>query len=302
MTDPRSRLERLRGLEPHLRARIRGQDHLLPRVAGALSRGELGLAARSRPRGSFLFIGPTGTGKTELVLCFSDYLFGPGAVCRFDMSEYQNTSSVERLLGADATDSGLLGGALSRVPRGTLLFDEMEKAHPRVLDLFLQMLDAGRITLATGETKSLVDYYVVFTSNLGAAEAMRMEQSSRASIEAAVLRRVAQEVRPELVGRIDEKLVFARLAPEVQREICALLVNAEVTRLRGVGFDLQITREAMEFLLREGYDARFGARPMRRAVERHIQGAVVRDLFASGLGVGRVDLAPTRDGLCVVRD
>ncbi len=271
-----------------MRARIRGQDHLLPRVAGALSRGELGLAPRSRPRGSFLFIGPTGTGKTELALCFSDYLFGPGAVCRFDMSEYQSTSSVERLLGVDTTDPGLLGRALGRLPHGTLLFDEMEKAHPRVLDLFLQMLDAGRIMLATGETKSLVDFYVVFTSNLGAAEAMRMEYSSWASIESAVLRRVAQELRPELVGRIDEKLVFARLSPSVQREICALEVAKETARLRGLGFDLEVTREALEFLVRAGYNPHLGARPMRHVVERYLQDAVVQNLFATGVGRGKV--------------
>jgi hypothetical protein len=113
----------------------------------------------------------------------------------------------------------------------------MDKAHPRVLDHFLQMLDAGRITLATGETKSLENFYIVFTSNLGAAEAMRMERSSWASIEAAVLRRVAQEMRPELVGRIDEKVVFAKLSPDVQREICELLVATEVARLRRLGYD-----------------------------------------------------------------
>lgn len=302
MTEPEARIERIRDLEAHLRSKIRGQDHLLSRVAGALSRGELGLAAGGRPRGSFLFIGPTGTGKTELALCFSKYLFGSGAVCRFDMSEYQNTSAVERLLGADASDLGLLGRALASTARGTLLFDEMEKAHPRVLDLFLQMLDAGRITFATGETKSLEDYYVVFTSNLGAAEAMRMDCSSFASIESAVLRRVAQELRPELVGRIDEKLVFARLSREGQRQICELLVSSELERLRRVGFDLQVSCEALEFLLREGYDVYMGARPMRRTIERHIQEAVVRDIFSFGVGAGRVVLGPTRSYLQVERN
>lgn len=281
-------LKKLRGLEAHLRSQVRGQDHLLPRVAAALVRGEMGLASPARPRGSFLFVGPTGTGKTELALCFSDYLFGPGHVHRFDLSEYQNQSSVEKLIGADHTDAGLLGRALAGAERGTLLFDEMEKAHPLVLDLFLQMLDAARITLATGEAKSLSDYYLVFTSNVGSAEAIRMERSSFASIETAVLRRVSQGLRPELVGRIDEKLVFGRLTPDVQREICALMVAREVARLRGCGFDLDVTREAVEFLLREGFDSRLGARPLRRAVESHLQDAVVRDLFATGGGRGKV--------------
>jgi ATP-dependent Clp protease ATP-binding subunit ClpA len=290
MLEASERLEHLRGLEAHLQKHVRGQDHLLPRVAAALVRGEMGLSSPARPRGSFLFVGPTGTGKTELALCFSDYLFGPGCVHRFDLSEYQNQSSVEKMIGADRTDAGLLGRVLAGAERGTLLFDEMEKAHPLVLDLFLQMLDAARITLATGEVKSLSGYYVVFTSNIGSPEAMRMERSSHASIETAVLRRVAQGLRPELIGRINEKLVFARLTPDVQREICGLLVAREVARLRGHGFDLDVTREAVEFLLREGFDPYLGARPLRRAVESHLQDAVVRDLFATGVGRGKVCL------------
>ena len=117
-----------------------------------------------------------------------------------------------------------------------------------------------------------------------------MERSSHASIETAVLRRVSQGLRPELIGRIDEKLVFARLTPDVQREICALMVAREVARLRGHGFDLEVTRDAVEFLLREGFDPYLGARPLRRAVESHLQDAVVRDLFATGIGRGRVSL------------
>jgi len=292
--------EKLRGIEAHLRSRIRGQDHFLPRVAASLIRGEMGLASPDRPRGSYLFVGPTGTGKTEVALCFSDYLFGRGQVHRFDLSEYQNQSSVEKMIGADRTDRGLLGRALSGAERGTLLFDEIEKAHPLVLDLFLQMLDAARITLATGETKSLSGYYLVFTSNVGAAEAMRMERSSFASIETAVLRRVSQNLRPELVGRMDEKLVFARLTPDVQREICALMVAREVARLGRSGFDLDVTREAMEFLLREGFDRYLGARPLRHAVESHLQDAVVRSLFATGTGCGTVTLDSSSRRLVIV--
>ncbi|HTL66212.1 MAG TPA: AAA family ATPase, partial [Lacunisphaera sp.] len=185
-----SNLARLRGLEEHLRHHLRGQGHLLPRFAAAVLCAELGLASPHRPCGSFLFIGPTGTGKTELALCFSDYLFGPGHVHRFDLSEYQNQTAVEKLIGSGPSDRGLLGRVLATHPRGTLLFDEMEKAHPLLLDLFLQLLDPGRITLATGETMSVSGWYVIFTSNLGSSEAMRMERSSFATIEAAVLRRV----------------------------------------------------------------------------------------------------------------
>ena len=204
------------------------------------------------------------------------------------MSEYHDRSAVNKLLGENREDMGLLGRALTAVKSGGVLFDEVEKAHPLVLDLFLQILWQGRITVATGEVFRFGGYFVGFTSNIGAAEAMRMEHSRLASVEQATLRRVEQELRPELVGRIDEKLVFARLGPDVQREICALEVDREVARLRAVGFDLEISREALEFLMREGFHPRFGARPLRKAVERHLQDAVVRDLFATGCGRGRI--------------
>jgi len=281
-------LAKLRGLEAHLRANLRGQDHVLAPVAGVLVRGELGLKPAGRPRGSFLFVGPTGSGKTELALCFTEYLFGPGRLHRFDMSEYQLQSSVDRLLEAD----GLLARGLQSGEPGTVLCDELEKAHPLVLDLFLQILDAARITLATGETLSAAGRYIVFTSNLGAVEAMRMERSGRTGVERAIWRRVAQHLRPELVARIEEKFVFARLNAEAQREICALLVARETARLRGLGHDLVVTREAMEFLLREGFDPFLGARPLRATVERHLQQVVVQSLLARGSAHGRIALEP----------
>jgi ATP-dependent Clp protease ATP-binding subunit ClpB len=142
-----------------------------------LRRGELNLAHPSRPKGSFLFVGPTGVGKTEITLVFTEYLCGAHHLQRFDMSEFQNQSSVSLLLGTSSSDTGMLGRALDKCSRGTLLFDEMEKAHPLVLDLFLQILDAGRVTLANGDTRNLNNYYIVFTSNLGSADAMRMENS-----------------------------------------------------------------------------------------------------------------------------
>ncbi len=131
-------IEKLRFLEHHLKTNIKGQNHVLPRICSVLQRGELGLAHPGRPKGSFLFVGPTGVGKTEVTVCFSDYLFGPGYLHRFDMSEFQNQSSVALLLGSSSSETGMLGHALAQHDGGTLLFDEMEKAHPLVLDLFLQ--------------------------------------------------------------------------------------------------------------------------------------------------------------------
>lgn len=272
-------LEKLRHLPTHLRENIRGQDHVIDPVCSVLRRGELGLANPHRPRGSFLFVGPTGVGKTEIANIFTSYLFTGSKPLRFDMSEYQNQSSVEKLIGADHDDTGLLGRALARAERGTLLFDEVEKAHPLVLDLFLQILDDAAITLATGERKNLSGFYVVFTSNIGAAEAMRMQSAPFASIERTVLARVGQQLRPELVGRMTEKIVFNRLPYAVQREICEHMIAIEQARLRTLGHAIKITPDAFERLLREGHHKTLGARPMRAAVERHIQGAVMTRLL-----------------------
>ena len=266
-----SLIEKLRSLEHHLKTNIRGQNHVLPRICSVLQRGELGLAHPGRPKGSFLLVGPTGVGKTEVTVCFSDYLFGPGYLHRFDMSEFQNQSSVGLLLGSSNSETGMLGHALAEHDGGTLLFDEMEKAHPLVLDLFLQILDAGRITLANGETRNLSGYYIVFTSNIGSADAMRMESSAFATIERTVLRRVDQALRPELVARISEKLVFNRLSYAVQREICEQMVEREGQRLQSLGFDLLIDSGTIEMLVRNGYHRTLGARPMRNTVDRFLQ-------------------------------
>ena len=268
-------VEKLRGLENHLRANIKGQDHVIPRICSVLHRGELGLAHPTRPKGSLLFVGPTGVGKTEVTICFTDYLFANGYLHRFDMSEFMNQSSVGLLLGATPSEVGMLGRALSLHDGGTLLFDEIEKAHPLVLDLFLQILDAGRITLATGETKSLRNYYVVLTSNIGAAEAMRMENSAFSTIERTVLRRVDQMLRPELVARINDKLVFNRLTYPVQRQICELMIQREAARLGELEHEVTVTSNGMEKLVRDGYHRTLGARPMRKKVKGRLKRSVV---------------------------
>lgn len=285
---PAEHLDRLRDLEPFLRSRLRGQDHLLPLAAAAFQRGELGLATPTRPRSSFLLVGPTGTGKTELILLCGDYLFGPGHVCRFDLSEYARDDALPRFLGTGPGDAGAFGRAMRNRTGGILLFDEVEKANFRLWDLFLQLLDPGHLTLATGEVVSVAGFYLAFSSNLGGAEAMRMEQSRFASVEQTVLRVLGQTLRPEFVGRIEEKWVFARLTPNAQREICALRVTEEITRLRQLGYDLEVSREALEFLVREGFHPQLGARPLRQTVERHLRDAVVRSLFSKGVAHGRV--------------
>ena len=293
-------VERLRGLPTHLAERIKGQEHVVGRVCSVLTRGELGFAHPRRPRGSFLLVGPTGVGKTEMTNVFTSYLFQGASPVRFDMSEYQLQSSVEKLIGGSRDDSGLLGRALDGVTRGTLLFDEIEKAHPLVLDLFLQILEDARITLATGRTLDLRGFYVTCTSNIGSAESMRMESAPFASVERTVLMRVRERLRPELVGRINEIIVFARLVYATQREICENMIATEIARLRSLGYEIEIAPAVVEFLVREGYHRMHGARPMRGAVERYLQEAVVGSLLSGGSGSGCIDAEAGTGKLAII--
>lgn len=279
--------EKLRGLAAHLAASIKGQDRGLPRVVSVLQRGELGVTHPGRPKGSFLFVGPTGVGKTETTKAFSRYLFDAEPIS-FDMSEYQLQSSVEKLIGGSRDDPGLLGRALRGVTKGTVLFDEVEKAHTLVLDLFLQILWEGRITLATGEVVNFCPFYVVFTSNIGSTETMRMENAPFASVERTVRMRVGEALRPELVGRMNEIVAFARLDYAAQRAICEAMIEEEIARLGALGHCLRCEASTVEFLVREGYHRTLGARPMRGCVERFIQDAVTTRLLAGQKAFGRL--------------
>lgn len=275
-------------LETHLRSRIRGQDHILPRVVSLLQRGQLGLTKSNRPRGSFLFLGPTGVGKTETTLAFTDFLFGPGKLFRFDMSEYQTQESLGILLGAKLGERGTLAMAYDRAQSGTLLFDEIEKAHSRILDIFLQVLDAARVTMADGDTLDLSGFYVVFTSNIGGADLLNLQHSTFATMERHVLARAQQTMRPEFFARITEKLVFARLSYDHQLEIAKMLLDGELNFLRSKGYDLNLDPAVLPFVVRRGFHPRLGARPMRDAAEKFIGDAVSTDLLTGGQGCGRL--------------
>lgn len=224
---------------------------------------------------------------------FTTYLRAGAQPIRFDMSEYQLQESVNKLIGESRDDPGLLGRAVRGGGTGTLLFDEIEKAHPLVLDLFLQMIEDARITLATGMTLDLRGFYVVITSNIGSTETMRMENAPFASVERTVLMRVRERLRPELVGRVTDIVVFARLDYATQRIICEAMIDAEITRLAALGHRIEVGPAAVEFLVRVGYHRMLGARPMRGAVERHLQEAVVESLLAGGEGSGCLGLETT---------
>jgi ATP-dependent Clp protease ATP-binding subunit ClpB len=280
--------QRLQQLEKIMSERIRGQAHVIPRVVSVLKRGELGLTKSSRPRGSFMFLGPTGVGKTEVTLTFTEFLFGKDSVARFDMSEYQTQESLGILLGARLGERGTLGMAYDKSTSGTLLFDEIEKAHPRVLDVFLQILDAARVTMASGDTLDFSNHYIVLTSNIGAAEILHIQHSTQATMERHVLTRAQQSLRPEIFARITEKLVFNRLTYDDQLEIASLLLANELKFLEKKGYTLESTEAVLPFLVRRGYHPRLGARPMRDAVEKLIGDAVSIDLLNGGTGCGQL--------------
>jgi ATP-dependent Clp protease ATP-binding subunit ClpA len=281
---------KLLGLEAHLNAHIRGQNYVLPRIVSLLQRGQLGLTKSNRPRGSFLFLGPTGVGKTETVITFTDFLFGEGKLFRFDMSEYQTQESLGVLLGAKLGERGTLAMAYDRSHCGTLLFDEIEKAHPRVLDIFLQILDAARVTMANGETLDLSGFYIVFTTNIGGADLLNVQHSTFATMERHVLARAQQSMRPELFARITEKLVFSRLTYDYQLEIAQLLLNNELQFLREKGCELDADKTVLPFVVQRGFHPKLGARPMRDAIEKLIGDAVATNLLTEKAGRGTLTL------------
>ena len=272
--------EEIRGLESYLSSKIKGQHHAISRVCSVLERGQFGLNPIEKPLGSFLFLGPTGVGKTGLTLEFTRYLFGEDHIFRFDMSEFLHLDSVKLFTGDETGRIGRLGEVLSRHQKGVLLFDEIEKAHRLIWDLFLQMLDAARITLADHRTYNLSGFYMVCTSNIGSQQLLRPTRLPFTALERAVVAELHRAFRPELIGRFDEKIVFKPLSPEVQREIGNIAICEELDRFNVRGFSLTISAEAFEFLIRHGIQKTLGARPMRKTVEKFI-GDAVRDALKS---------------------
>lgn len=287
-------------LDQVLSKEIRGQDHVLARISSVLKRGELGLTKPGRPRGSFLFLGPTGVGKTEVTKVFTTHLLGADKLFRFDMSEFQSQESIGLLLGAKAGERGMLGRVRESTEVGTLLFDEVEKGHSRIMDLFLQLLDAARLTIATGETQDFSGFYVVLTSNIGSADLMTLQHSSESTLERHVLTRAQQSLRPEVFARIAEKLVFHRLSYEHQLEIAEKFLAREIAFLESRGHLLTPSHEVLPFLVRKGFHPKLGARPMRDAVERFVGEAVATALLCGSPSTGGLGVTSQSEALEIV--
>jgi len=294
-----AKLGRLRELDTLLPREIRGQSHVLPRIISTVRRGELGLTKPTRPRGSFLLLGPTGVGKTETALVTTTQVFGAGQLFRFDMSEYQTQDSLGLLLGARLGEIGYLGAVRERATEGSLLFDEAEKAHPRVLDIMLQLLDAARITVATGHTLDFSGFYIWLTSNIGSAELMSLQHSNDATLDRHVLTRAQQALRPEIFARVNEKIVFHRLSYEYQLEIAEKFLAREVEFLAAQGHKLELEKTVLPFLVRKGFHPKLGARPMRDAVEKLVGDAVAECLLGVRQACGQLGVDEARDCLAV---
>ena len=313
--------ERLLRMEEHLHERVVGQDEAINAVADTIRRARSGLNDPKRPYGSFIFLGPTGVGKTELSRALAEFLFNDeDSMVRLDMSEYGERHTVSRLIGAPPgyvgyDDAGQLTEAVRRRPHRVILFDEIEKAHPDVFNLLLQILEDGRLTDGQGRTVDFRNTVVIMTSNLGTGDLSQRPfglspSAGREQDAGAVtpeLRRSVQEAlrkafRPELLNRIDETIVFHPLSRAQIGEIVGLLVGQVQERLGERGITCELTDAGCDWLVKEGFDVSYGARPLRRAIQRHLENQLSRGVLAGEFGEGDhvvVDVNPEGDGLAL---
>ncbi|HVD45511.1 MAG TPA: AAA family ATPase, partial [Rubrobacter sp.] len=286
--------ERLLRLEGQLHERIVGQEEAVEAVAEAIRRARAGLSDPNRPIGSFLFLGPTGVGKTELSRALADALFGDeAATVRIDMSEFQEKHTVSRLVGAPPgyvgyEEAGQLTEAVRRRPYSVLLLDEIEKAHQDVFNVLLQILDDGRLTDAQGRTVDFKNAVVIMTSNFG-AERIRAHAGRNESFEELkedmnwLLRNT---LRPEFVNRIDEVILFRSLGKDQIAQIACLLLDHTSRRLKAQGIGIEFTDAAVALIAEEGFDPEFGARPLRRTIQRRVDNVLSRMVLQGSLERG----------------
>jgi len=305
--------DRLLGLEEHLHERVVGQDEAVRVVSDAVLRSRAGLASPDRPIGSFLFLGPTGVGKTELARALAEALFGSeDRMVRLDMSEYQERHTVSRLIGAPPgyvghEEAGQLTEVVRRHPYSLLLLDEIEKAHPDVFNILLQVLDDGRLTDSQGRTVDFTNAVIVMTSNLGSEAITRGGtgigfgsgdgQADEEARTERILRPLRQQFRPEFLNRIDEIVVFRQLTTEQLERITNLMLDKTRRMLHAQGVSVDFTEAAVDWLSERGYQPEYGARPLRRTIQREVDNQLSRLLLDGRIGEGgrvTVDVADGR--------
>ncbi|CAN5874478.1 ATP-dependent Clp protease ATP-binding subunit [soil metagenome] len=296
--------ERLLRLEGQLHERVIGQEEAVDAVAEAVRRARAGLSDPNRPIGSFLFLGPTGVGKTELARTLAEALFGEeAAMVRIDMSEFQERHSVSRLVGAPPgyvgyEEAGQLTERVRRRPYSVLLLDEIEKAHPDVFNILLQILDDGRLTDSKGRTVDFKNTVIIMTSNLGSdrIQAHARREESFDELKADMNQILKHNLRPEFINRIDEVIVFRALTQDQISDIARLLLEGTERRLRAQDVEIEFTDEAVELLATEGFDPDYGARPLRRTIQRRVDNELSRMLLDGALEPGNKVLVDAEDG------
>ena len=293
--------DRLLNMEKSLRERVIGQEEAIASISEAIRRARAGLKDPKRPIGSFIFLGPTGVGKTELARALTEYLFDDeDAMVRIDMSEYMDKHTVSRMIGAPPgyigfDEGGQLTEAVRRRPYRVLLLDEIEKAHPDVFNVLLQLLEDGRLTDGQGRTVSFSNTVIIMTSNLGTSRVQEdpvgflrtnANGMDNQEIKRNVERALRQEFRPEFLNRIDEIVVFRSLGQEEIVQIVDLLVEEVQERLSDRGISIELTQRAKEWIAGKGFDPAFGARPLRRTVQRYVETPLARKVLAGEIGDG----------------
>ncbi|OYO15327.1 Clp protease [Enemella evansiae] len=281
---------RLLALENLLHERVIGQGEAVTAVAEAVRRGRAGLSDPNRPLGSFLFLGPTGVGKTELAKALAAAVFGDeGRMIRLDMSEFQEKHTVSRLVGAPPgyvgyDEGGQLTERVRRQPYSVVLFDEVEKAHPDVFNTLLQLLDDGRLTDSQGRTVDFTHTIVIMTSNLGSQLILKTDDLS--SVEPEIQELLRSHFRPEFLNRIDQTVIFHRLTQDELREIVDLILRSTERLLRAQDVGIEVTDEAKDWMVKEGFEPEFGARPLRRTVQQELDNRLSTMLLGGSLGAG----------------
>ncbi len=300
--------EKLVKMEDRLRERVVGQDEALTLVANAIRRARSGLSDPNRPIGSFIFLGPTGVGKTETARALASFLFNDDqAIIRIDMSEYQEKHTVARLLGAPPgyvgyEEGGQLTEAVRRRPYSIVLFDEIEKAHPEVFNVLLQLLDDGRLTDGHGKTVDFRNTVIIMTSNLGSQWIQQYGTGDYAKMRDKVMETLKESFKPEFLNRIDEVVIYHALPLERIKQIIDIQIKALEARLAERHIILTVTDKARDFLAREGYDPAYGARPLKRTLQRKIQDPLALMLLDGKFSEGDtvlVDLSIEKEGLVI---
>jgi ATP-dependent Clp protease ATP-binding subunit ClpA len=296
--------KKLLRMEDELRKRVVGQDEAVKKIADTIRRSRAGIADPHRPIGSFLFLGPTGVGKTELTKALAEFMFNDDkALIRVDMSEFMEKHSVSKLIGAPPgyvghEDGGGLTETVRHRPYSVILFDEIEKAHPEVFNILLQVLDNGRLTDAKGRTVNFKNSVIILTSNIGAQYIDKMEKLGFASdggdktryenVKEKVMEALKDHFRPEFLNRLDSIVLFDVLAPTAIESIVNIQVAQVVARLKDRGVELVLSQDVITHLAKEGYSPQYGARPLKRLIQEKLLTPIASHIIAQTAGKGSV--------------